>query len=171
MLYLRCDSPCSLYVFPVSADCLSLILEHILAYIIANMALPSICETDLTLQMDVSLLRKTLPFLFQLEKGHLAWQNCHLGPEMDISFTRVFYFIDSDCPLSATVFLGHPSLPGHAMPCYYPASFYSYSSRSWSGTENKRAREAGMINQSLLTLGRMINALVDKAQHIRVPHW
>ena len=36
-----------------------------------------------------------------------------------------------------------------------------------SGAENKRAREAGMINQSLLTLGRVINALVDKAQHIR----
>jgi kinesin family protein 11 len=35
-----------------------------------------------------------------------------------------------------------------------------------SGAENKRAREAGMINQSLLTLGRVINALVDRAQHI-----
>ncbi|KAJ7172431.1 P-loop containing nucleoside triphosphate hydrolase protein [Mycena filopes] len=35
-----------------------------------------------------------------------------------------------------------------------------------SGAENKRAREAGMINQSLLTLGRVINALVDKAQHV-----
>ena len=35
-----------------------------------------------------------------------------------------------------------------------------------SGAENKRAREAGMINQSLLTLGRVINALVDKSQHI-----
>ncbi|OJA08139.1 hypothetical protein AZE42_04154 [Rhizopogon vesiculosus] len=30
-----------------------------------------------------------------------------------------------------------------------------------SGAENKRAREAGMINQSLLTLGRVINALVE----------
>ncbi|KAM6500504.1 kinesin 2 [Amanita muscaria] len=35
-----------------------------------------------------------------------------------------------------------------------------------SGAENKRAREAGMINQSLLTLGRVINALVDKALHV-----
>ncbi|KAJ7936676.1 hypothetical protein B0H13DRAFT_1853106 [Mycena leptocephala] len=35
-----------------------------------------------------------------------------------------------------------------------------------SGAENKRAREAGMINQSLLTLRRVINALVDKAQHV-----
>jgi kinesin family member 11 len=35
-----------------------------------------------------------------------------------------------------------------------------------SGAKNKRAREAGMINQSLLTLGRVINALIDKAQHI-----
>ncbi|KAF7363485.1 Kinesin motor domain-containing protein [Mycena sanguinolenta] len=35
-----------------------------------------------------------------------------------------------------------------------------------SGAENKQAREAGMINQSLLTLGRVINALVDKAQHV-----
>lgn len=35
-----------------------------------------------------------------------------------------------------------------------------------SGAESKRAREAGMINQSLLTLGRVINALVDKAQHV-----
>ncbi|KAK0450884.1 kinesin 2 [Armillaria borealis] len=35
-----------------------------------------------------------------------------------------------------------------------------------SGAQNARAREAGMINQSLLTLGRVINALVDKAQHV-----
>jgi len=35
-----------------------------------------------------------------------------------------------------------------------------------SGAENKRAREAGMINQSLLTLGRVINALVEKSPHI-----
>ena len=35
-----------------------------------------------------------------------------------------------------------------------------------SGAENKRAREAGMINQSLLTLGRVINALVDIASHV-----
>lgn len=35
-----------------------------------------------------------------------------------------------------------------------------------SGAENKRAREAGMINQSLLTLGRVINSLVDKSSHV-----
>ncbi|WPG97489.1 kinesin-domain-containing protein [Acrodontium crateriforme] len=35
-----------------------------------------------------------------------------------------------------------------------------------SGAENKRAAEAGVINKSLLTLGRVINALVDKASHI-----
>ncbi|KAJ3107991.1 kinesin motor protein cin8 [Phlyctochytrium planicorne] len=35
-----------------------------------------------------------------------------------------------------------------------------------SGAENRRAKEAGMINQSLLTLGRVINALVDKGAHI-----
>ncbi|CCX30040.1 Similar to Kinesin-like protein bimC; acc. no. P17120 [Pyronema omphalodes CBS 100304] len=35
-----------------------------------------------------------------------------------------------------------------------------------SGAADKRAREAGMINQSLLTLGRVINALVDKSSHI-----
>lgn len=35
-----------------------------------------------------------------------------------------------------------------------------------SGAENKRAREAGMINQSLLTLGRVINALVEGSSHI-----
>lgn len=35
-----------------------------------------------------------------------------------------------------------------------------------SGAENKRAREAGMINQSLLTLGRVINALVERSQHV-----
>lgn len=34
-----------------------------------------------------------------------------------------------------------------------------------SGAENKRAREAGMINQSLLTLGRVINALVENSPH------
>jgi len=35
-----------------------------------------------------------------------------------------------------------------------------------SGAENKRAVEAGLINKSLLTLGRVINALVDKSAHI-----
>ena len=35
-----------------------------------------------------------------------------------------------------------------------------------SGAENKRAAEAGLINRSLLTLGRVINALVDRSQHI-----
>lgn len=35
-----------------------------------------------------------------------------------------------------------------------------------SGAEHKRAREAGIINQSLLTLGRVINALVDKSPHV-----
>ncbi|KAL1882105.1 hypothetical protein VTK73DRAFT_2196 [Phialemonium thermophilum] len=35
-----------------------------------------------------------------------------------------------------------------------------------SGAENKRAAEAGLINKSLLTLGRVINALVDRSAHI-----
>ena len=35
-----------------------------------------------------------------------------------------------------------------------------------SGAADKRAREAGMINQSLLTLGRVINALVERSQHV-----
>ncbi|KAH3902605.1 Kip1p SCDLUD_000185 [Saccharomycodes ludwigii] len=35
-----------------------------------------------------------------------------------------------------------------------------------SGAENKRAQEAGVINKSLLTLGRVINALVDHSAHI-----
>lgn len=35
-----------------------------------------------------------------------------------------------------------------------------------SGAEFKRAREAGMINQSLLTLGRVINSLVEKSPHV-----
>jgi kinesin family protein 11 len=35
-----------------------------------------------------------------------------------------------------------------------------------SGAEKGRAREAGMINQSLLTLGRVINGLVDGNSHI-----
>ncbi|KAG7293444.1 hypothetical protein NEMBOFW57_003495 [Staphylotrichum longicolle] len=35
-----------------------------------------------------------------------------------------------------------------------------------SGAENKRAAEAGLINKSLLTLGRVINALVDRSAHV-----
>lgn len=35
-----------------------------------------------------------------------------------------------------------------------------------SGAQDKRAREAGMINQSLLTLGRVINSLVERSPHI-----
>lgn len=37
---------------------------------------------------------------------------------------------------------------------------------SRSGAVDKRAREAGSINQSLLTLGRVITALVERAPHI-----
>ncbi|KAI9015182.1 P-loop containing nucleoside triphosphate hydrolase protein [Gaertneriomyces semiglobifer] len=35
-----------------------------------------------------------------------------------------------------------------------------------SGAKHGRAKEAGMINQSLLTLGRVINALVDRSPHV-----
>lgn len=35
-----------------------------------------------------------------------------------------------------------------------------------SGAEHRRAREAGAINQSLLTLGRVINALVEGSAHV-----
>jgi len=35
-----------------------------------------------------------------------------------------------------------------------------------SGAQNQRAKEAGKINQSLLTLGRVINALVEKTGYI-----
>ena len=37
---------------------------------------------------------------------------------------------------------------------------------SRSGAVDKRAREAGQINQSLLTLGRVITALVERGPHI-----
>ena len=39
-------------------------------------------------------------------------------------------------------------------------------SRAGSNRKEERQREAGNINQSLLTLGRVINALVDKSLHI-----
>lgn len=35
-----------------------------------------------------------------------------------------------------------------------------------SGAKNARAREAGNINQSLLTLGRVITALVEHHPHV-----
>ncbi len=35
-----------------------------------------------------------------------------------------------------------------------------------SGAVDKRAREAGNINQSLLTLGRVITSLVERGPHI-----
>jgi kinesin family member 11 len=35
-----------------------------------------------------------------------------------------------------------------------------------SGAKNERLREAGNINQSLLTLGRVINALVEHSGHV-----
>jgi kinesin family protein 11 len=35
-----------------------------------------------------------------------------------------------------------------------------------SGLENKRAREAGIITHSLLTLGRVVNALVNWSLHV-----
>ena len=35
-----------------------------------------------------------------------------------------------------------------------------------SGAVDKRAKEAGQINQSLLSLGRVITCLVDRTPHI-----
>lgn len=35
-----------------------------------------------------------------------------------------------------------------------------------SGVKDKGAREAGIINKSLLTLGRVINALVEGSSHV-----
>ena len=35
-----------------------------------------------------------------------------------------------------------------------------------SGAVDKRAKEAGQINQSLLSLGRVITCLVDRAPHV-----
>lgn len=37
---------------------------------------------------------------------------------------------------------------------------------SRSGAQHQRAKEAGSINQSLLTLGRVINSLADKSTHV-----
>ncbi|TAQ84322.1 hypothetical protein B7494_g7356 [Chlorociboria aeruginascens] len=40
-----------------------------------------------------------------------------------------------------------------------------------SGAENKRAAEAGLINKSLLTLGRVINALVERStKDVHIPY-
>lgn len=39
-----------------------------------------------------------------------------------------------------------------------------------SGATNSRAREAGMINASLLALGRVINQLVDKSDSNKKQH-
>ena len=39
-----------------------------------------------------------------------------------------------------------------------------------SGAENKHAAEAGLINKSLLTLGRVINALVDRKPGSHIPY-
>ena len=51
---------------------------------------------------------------------------------------------------------------------FYPFDHCHASSENIgrSGAENKRAKEAGMINQSLLTLGRVINSLVERSPHI-----
>ena len=38
---------------------------------------------------------------------------------------------------------------------------------SRSGAVDARAKEAGLINKSLLTLGRVINALVEGGAHVR----
>ena len=43
---------------------------------------------------------------------------------------------------------------------------YSSECVGRSGAKEDRAREAGSINQSLLTLGRVINALVEHHGHI-----
>jgi kinesin family member 11 len=42
------------------------------------------------------------------------------------------------------------------------------TSYAWarSGAKDSRAREAGSINQSLLTLGRVITALVEHSGHV-----
>ena len=41
--------------------------------------------------------------------------------------------------------------------------------RGRSGAVDQRAKEAGLINKSLLTLGRVITALVEGSGHVRSP--
>ena len=48
----------------------------------------------------------------------------------------------------------------------YPSSVFRSESVGRSGAKDARAREAGSINQSLLTLGRVITALVDHLPHV-----
>jgi hypothetical protein len=49
---------------------------------------------------------------------------------------------------------------------YFKVDLAGSENISRSGATDKRAREAGTINQSLLTLGRVITALISNEKHI-----
>lgn len=54
----------------------------------------------------------------------------------------------------------------HLLPLVFQVDLAGSENIGRSGAVDKRAREAGNINQSLLTLGRVITALVERAPHI-----
>lgn len=56
--------------------------------------------------------------------------------------------------------------PHHHLPLLLQVDLAGSENIGRSGAVDKRAREAGNINQSLLTLGRVITALVEKRPHI-----
>lgn len=54
----------------------------------------------------------------------------------------------------------------HVLPLVFQVDLAGSENIGRSGAVDRRAREAGNINQSLLTLGRVITALVERAPHI-----
>jgi len=96
-----------------------------------------------------------------LEKGSIKRQTAET--KMNASSSR------SHTVFTVTVFVNQQSIDGQDMLKIGKLNLVDLAGSEnigRSGAMDKRAREAGNINQSLLTLGRVITSLVDRAPHI-----
>ena len=96
-----------------------------------------------------------------LERGSIKRQTAET--KMNASSSR------SHTIFTATVFINQQSLEGEDMLRIGKLNLVDLAGSEnvgRSGAVNQRAREAGNINQSLLTLGRVIVSLVDRTPHV-----
>jgi len=96
-----------------------------------------------------------------LEKGSIKRQTAET--KMNANSSR------SHTVFTVTVFVNQQSIDGQDMLKIGKLNLVDLAGSEnigRSGAMDKRAREAGNINQSLLTLGRVITSLVDRAPHI-----
>lgn len=112
--------------------------------------------------------RQTAATLMNTNSRFVSWfiiDNFHL-----INFNiYIFYFSRSHTIFSITIHIKENTIDGDELLKTGKLNLVDLAGSEnvgRSGAVDRRAREAGSINQSLLTLGRVITALVEKTPHV-----